>query len=36
VEHPYGISTGMGDMSWTAGTSLTFRMRDPLFDSQAQ
>jgi hypothetical protein len=36
VEHPYEISTGMGDMSWTAGTSLTFRMRDPLFDSQAQ
>ena len=36
VEHPYNVSTGMGELSWSLGTALTFRMRDPLFDAPAQ
>jgi len=33
VEHPYSVSTGMGKLGWQVGTGLTFRMRDPIFDS---
>ena len=36
VEHPYNVSTGMGELGWSVGTALTFRMRDPLFDPPAQ
>jgi hypothetical protein len=36
VEHPYDVTTGMGKLSWSAGTALTFRMRDPMFDAKVQ
>jgi len=36
VEHPYEVTTGMGKLGWQVGTSLTFRMRDPIFDPPVQ